>query len=342
MKKILLFVLLILTLSACGGKKSDPNTLHLYNWSEYLPAEVKEKFEAETGIKVVEDFYSSNEEMFAKLKAGGGGGYDIVVPSADYTEVMIKEGMVDKIDKSKISTLNNLDPKFMEKLATIDPNNEHAVPFAIGATGIAVNKEKVKSYPKDFSIYEMIEYKDRMTLLDDMREVMTSALLTLGYKQDTKNEEEIKKAVELINKWKANIVKFDSDSFGKGLASNEFYIVHGYYENIAGEISEEQFEKIDFFIPEKGATAYVDSMVILKDAPNKEAAHKFMEFFHKPENYKLVVDYLKTPSVNIPARDARSTTPVYSEADMEKATFLKDVGEALEIQNKYWEELKLQ
>ena len=95
MKKIFLLLALIFTLVSCGENKKEENVLYLYGWADYIPPEIYQNFEKETGIKVVEDIYSSNEEMFTKLKAGGTG-YDIVVPSADYVEIMMKEKMIDK------------------------------------------------------------------------------------------------------------------------------------------------------------------------------------------------------------------------------------------------------
>lgn len=341
MKKFILLVSLLVLFIACGKEENsskDSQVLYLYDWADYIPKEIFENFQKETGIKVVEDIYSSNEEMFAKLKAGGKG-YDIVVPSTDYVEILMNDGMLEKLDKSKISTFENIDPMVLEKMQYFDKNNEYGVPYVMGATVIAVNKDYVKDYPRDYTIFERSDLAGRMTLLDDMREVMTSALGTLGYPQTVQDEKAISDAAELVKKWKKNIAKFDSESYGKGFANGDFWVVHGYAENIFLELDDEQREKVDIIIPEKGGTSYIDSFAILKDAPNKDAAYKFIEFIHRPENYKVVAEHLGLPSINVPARDYIGTEPMYEIDDLKNTEILRDIKSTLDIQNKYWQQI---
>lgn len=327
-------------LLACGGNSSKKNdkVLYVYAWADFIPKEVYQEFEKETGIKVIEDIYSSNEEMFAKLKAGAKG-YDILMPSTDYVEILNNEGMIEHLDKSKISTLENIDPLVLEKVQYFDKENVMSVPYAMGATGIMVNKEHVKDYPRDFSIFLREDLKGRMTLLDDMREVMTSALLTLGYEADTMVEAEISAAAELVKQWKKNIVKFDADSFGKGFATGEFYVVHGYSDNVYRELDDEQRENTDFIIPEIGGVSYIDSLVITKGSKNMENAYKFLEFIHKPEVYAMIADELEIPSINIPAKELMESTPLYEIEDLKNTEILRDIKNALPIQNRYWQQV---
>lgn len=338
MKKLLSLLAMIFLLVACGEKKSNDNVLYLYGWADYIPKETYDQFEKETGIKVIEDIYSSNEEMFTKLKAGGKG-YDIVVPSADYVEIMMKEKMIDKLDKSKLPGLKNLDPMALEKLQYFDPENDYEVPYVMGATIIAVNKKHVKDYPRDYSIYNRSDLKGRMTLLDDMREVMTSALGMLGYPQTINDEKAIAEAADMVKGWKRNIAKFDSESFGKGFASGDFWVIQGYPDNIFRELDEEERKDVDLIIPEKGGTAYVDSFVILEDAPHKEAAYKFIEFILRPDVYAHLADILETPSINVPARDLMKVKPLYEISDLKNTQVLKDIHSTLDLQNKYWQEI---
>lgn len=339
MKKIITLLSLILLLLSCGKEKQkNENVLYLYGWADYIPTKIYDDFEKETGIKVVEDIYSSNEEMFAKIKAGGSG-YDILTPSTDYAEILMNDGMIEKLDKSKLSSLNNIDPIVFEKLQYFDPNNDYAFPFAMGATTIAVNTKYVKDFPKDFTIYNNVAYKGKMTLLDDMREVMTSALGTLGYPQTTESETAIAQAADLVKGWKKNIAKFDSESFGKGFANEDFWVVHCYPDNVLNELTPEQLEATEFIIPEKGGTAYIDSFVIPKTAPNKEAAYKFLNFIQRPENYKLIAEHLRIPSINIPARELITVEPIYSIDDLKHTEILRDIKNTLDLQNKYWQEI---
>ena len=250
MKKIFIVLFALLTLIACGSKKdsnsSESKELYLFNWSDYLPDEVIQDFEKETGIKVVLDLYSSNEEMYAKVVAGSSG-YDIVFPSADFQEIMIKQDMFEKLDKSKLSNISQLNKDIVAKM-DYDPNLDYVIPYAIGAVGVAVNTESVKDYSKSYAIFENPALKGKMTLLNDARQVITSALVYNGLPADSKDPADLAKAKETILKWKSNILKFDSDSFGKGYANGEFVAVHGYFENISTQLTDEQRAKMDFFI----------------------------------------------------------------------------------------------
>ncbi|MGL6064632.1 MAG: extracellular solute-binding protein [Fusobacteriaceae bacterium] len=340
MKKLIALLSLLLLFVACGENSSEKekNQLYIYSWADFIPRQIYEKFEKETGIKIIEDIYSSNEEMYAKLKAGASG-YDILLPSTDYVEILNKEGMIEKLDKSKISTFKNIDPEVLKKVQYFDPDNSLSIPYAMGATGIIVNKKYINNYPRDFSIYLREDFKGKMTLLDDMREVMTSALLTLNYKADTTNEEEIKEAAELIKKWKKNIVKFDSESFGKGFATEEFYVVHGYSDNVYRELDEEQRKNTEFIIPEKGGTSYIDSFVITKNSKNMDNAYKFLEFIHRPDVYAEIADILEIPSINIPAKEIMKTQPLYEISDLKNTEILRDIKDSLQLQNKYWQNI---
>ena len=213
MKKFFLMILSTFLLISCGDSR-DENTLYVYSWADYIPQFVYSDFEKETGIKVVEDIYSSNEEMYTKIKAGGEG-YDIVMPSSDYYEIMMKEDMLVKLDKSKLENTNFIDSVYMDKLKEFDPNNDYGIPYMRGITCIAVNKKFVKDYPKDYTIYDREDLAGRMTLLDDMREVFVPALALNGYKQDADSTEAMEKAKATILNWKKNIAKFDSESYGR-------------------------------------------------------------------------------------------------------------------------------
>ena len=179
-----------------------------------------------------------------------------------------------------------------------------------------------------------------MTLLDDGREVITSALLYNGFDGRSTKKEELEKAKDSISKWKKNIVKFDSESFGKGLATGEFWVVQGYYENIVAQLDESNRDNFEFFIPEKGGTMYIDSMVILNSSKNTENAYKFIDFILRPEVYAKVVDFFEIPSVNTEAEKLRKTKSPYSIEDLKKTSLLRDLGSALEIHNGLWSQIK--
>lgn len=333
-------------ITSCSNKSGTAQTsgtekqkLYIYNWTYYIPDTVLREFEKRFNATIVYDMYASNEEMFAKLKAGGTG-YDIVFPSGDYVSIMARENMIDSIDKSKIPNFSNLDTSVLRKI-TYDQGCVHSVPYIMGSAGISVNRKQVNSYEKSWSIFDKKELKGRVTLLDDMREVLGAALKTLGYSVNTTNPDELAKAKDVVLKWRDNIVKFDAEAFAKGFAAGEFYAVHGYAENVFLELDSNQRKDVEFFIPKEGSAMYMDNMVLLKDAKNKELAYKFMNFIHEPEIFAQVVDFLMLPSINVPARAIRKVKPNYEISDLVNSEFKEDLGQNLELYNSIWNEIRI-
>ena len=343
---ILAAALVIATLVlATGCTKSDASarggkTLYLYNWTYYTPESVIEKFEKEFGVKVVLDYFASNEDMFAKLKAGGSG-YDIVFPSQDYTSIMINQKMVHEIDHAKIPNLRYINPMILEK-ATYDPQMRWSVPYSSGATGIAVNKTKVSSYARDWSIFADTRLKGRMSMLDDMREVMGDALAHLGYSVNSTDPAELAAAQKLINEqWKPNLVKFDAEGFAKSFSTGEFWVVHGYAEAVFEELDESRWGEVDFFLPPEGGPMYLDSMVIPTGAKNVELAHEFINFIHRPEIYAEFLDRFHYPAtVHTEAGALMTVQPFYRGEDMAAYELKYDVGEDLDKYNDIWQTIR--
>ncbi|QIV78650.1 extracellular solute-binding protein [Fervidobacterium pennivorans subsp. shakshaketiis] len=339
MKKFLLFAFVIVVfsvfflLSSCNKS----SVLRIYNWADYIPEEVIQQFEKEYNCKVIYDTFASNEEMFAKIKSGGTG-YDIVFPSGDHVKMMINEGLLEKLDLSKIPNFKNIDPIVLSK-TTYDPNHEYSVPYMMGTTGLIVNKKYLKDYEKSWSIYERADLKGKMTLLDDMREVFGAALKYLGYSVNTTNPDEIEQAKQVILKWKENIVKFDATTYAQGVVNGEFWVVHGYPENVFQLIPEEDLENFEFFVPKEGGTLWIDSMVILKDAKNKDLAYKFINFILRPEIAAQISDYLMIPSPITDAQKYKKVEPLYTLDELSNCEIIDYIGEHIDLYNKAWEEI---
>ena len=169
-------VVLCIVMLLPGGffcQRSNKAKLFIYNWTYYIPDEVVREFERRFNATVVYDMYASNEEMFAKLKAGGGG-YDLVFPSGDYVSIMIREGMLEPIDTSKLPNFHLLDTAVLRKIR-YDPGCRYSVPYMMGAAGITVNTEKITGYERSWNLFGRSDLKGRLTLLDDMREVLGAA-----------------------------------------------------------------------------------------------------------------------------------------------------------------------
>ena len=288
--------------SSCSKEKKE--TFNLYNWSYYTPDSVLEKFAKEYNCKVKVDYFDSNEMMYAKLRAGAKG-YDLTIPSQDYTSIMIKQGMVQKIDHSQFPNSKYINPEALEKASGYDPDMTWSVPYCLAASGISVNKTKVKDYEKSFDIFSRTDLAGHMTMMDDMRVTMGSALKHLGYSLNTTDDKELREAADLIiNKWRPNLIKFDA-------------------------------------VPECGSAAYLDSMVILKDAKHYDLAMKFIDFSHRPEIYAEFCDALKFPAyINKEAAKYTKKKPMYPVETLEKVELKMDVGEALSKYDALWQEIR--
>lgn len=167
---LILFILNVFT--AC--RKKEQTVLYLYNWTYYTPDSVIQAFEKKYDVKVVYDDFASNEDMFAKLMAGSKG-YDLVIPSADYVSIMIKLNMLEPLDISKIPNIRYLRPDVLSRI-DYDPKMQFSVPYYMGAAGIAVNTQEVPDYERSWNIFARKDLKNRMTMMDDMREVLGAAL----------------------------------------------------------------------------------------------------------------------------------------------------------------------
>jgi spermidine/putrescine transport system substrate-binding protein len=353
MKKNYTILLAVLTalfipvIISCSSKER----LYIYNWTYYTPDSVIEKFEDEYNVRVIYDEFASNEEMYAKIMSTSRKGlfgwfsrvfgrqYDVVFPSKDYVPIMIRQDMLEKIDKSKMKNLGNVDP-YVLQIASYDPQMNYSVPYYYGAAGIAVNTGRVSSFDKSWSIFAREDLKGRMTMLDDMREVLGAALVTLGYSVNETNPQRVIAARDLINNsWKPNLVKFDAEAFARSYANGEFWVVHCFPEAVYEEISEipQLLSDTVFFIPKEGGPSYIDNMCILKGANNIDLAHKFIDFIHRPEIYAEFADEFGLPATaNIAARKFKTGYSLYSEEDLQNTELVEDLGAALDLYSDAW------
>ena len=272
-------------------------TLKLLIWEEYLDPAVVKAFTKETGIKVVEDNFDTNESMMAKAGTGRSG-YDIVAPSDYAVQIMARRGLLAKLDRKKVPNLGNVAADFAGLY--YDPKQEYAVPYTWGTSGLAYNKKKVPQPPAKwadlFDPEKLKPWKGRISMLDDGREAASAALLALGLNPNTKSAGEIGKAGELLIKQKPFVAKYDSSAFEDSLASGETWLAHGY----SGDIAVAQGENPDlaYLIPEEGAVFFVDNFAILKESKRSDAAHKFLDYLMRPEVSAKNVNAMRYGSCN--------------------------------------------
>ncbi len=329
-------------IAGCGPSKPE---LHIYTWSDYVDEDVKSKFEEENNCKVVIDTFDSNEAMYAKLQAGSTG-YDIITPSSYQIPLMAKNKMIIPLDHSKIPNVKkNFDAAFTNSI--LDPSFTYNAPYMVTYTGIAYRKDKIaKDVPVDsWKIYETAALKGRMSLLSDMRETIGAALKSLGYSLNSEKKEELDKAVEVVLKWKKNIAKFDNEQYKTAVAAGEWFVGHGYSSDVTQIMLED--DKVGFSLPKEGFTIAFDEMVIAADAPQKELAHKFIDFMYRPEMAKANMESVCAPmpvKAALEALKPELKALIVKDADtIKRGEVLRDFDDKPEVRKMYieaWDKIK--
>lgn len=360
MKKSLALALGALVI-ASPALAQEEAVLNIYNWSDYIAEDTIANFEAETGIKVNYDVYDNNEIVDAKLLAGNSG-YDIVVPSGNFLERQIQDGLILPLDKSKLTNLGNLDPAVMATAAAQDPGNAHAVPYMINTIGFGYNVAKVTealgadvpvdSWDLIFNPEVAAKVADcGISLLDSPAEVTGIALNYLGLDPNSESEEDLLKAEELLNSVKPYIRYFNSSQYIDDLGNGEICVALGYSGDIfiaadAGAAAATPVE-IQYVIPKEGAATLFDFLAIPADAPHPENAHKFIDYILRPEVVAAITNYVFYANPNLPAlefvdEEVKSNPGIYPPAEtIAKAFVMKAHSpEFEEVLTRTWTRIK--
>lgn len=310
-----------LAAAVAGNAVAEDKVLHVYNWSDYIAEDTLENFQKETGIKVVYDVFDSNETLEAKLLAGSSG-YDIVVPSNPFLAKQIKAGVFQKLDKSKLPNWENLDKNLLHALDPSDPGSQYSIPYMWGTIGLGYNVDKVKAALGDvpvntwdivFKPENIAKLKDcGVTFLDSPTEILPAALNYLGFKPDSTNPAELKKAEELFLSVRSSISYFHSSKYIGDLANGNICMAVGYSGDLYQSKSRAEEAKngvnISYSIPKEGAGSFFDMLAIPADAKNVEEAHVFLNYLMKPEVMANISNYTQFPNGNAAA------TPLVDEA----------------------------
>ncbi|MDY5583735.1 MAG: spermidine/putrescine ABC transporter substrate-binding protein [Candidatus Merdousia sp.] len=264
-------------ISGCGPAKP---ALNVYMWSDYIDMDLVREFEKQNDCKVVIDIFDSNEFMYSKLKAGGTG-YDVILPTTYMAKVMFDQNMLEKLDHSKLPNLKYINPNYLADLA-LDKKMEYSVPYMLGFTCVAYNKEKCGTLPETWDVFSNEKFAGKMTLLNDHRETIGAALFFLGKSMNDTNDADLAKAKEVLLKWKKNLAKFDNELYKVGIQSGEFLVVQGYSGDLFQVFAEAP--NLTYMCPKEGISMSCDDWVIPATAKNKELAYKFINFLCDPKN----------------------------------------------------------
>jgi spermidine/putrescine transport system substrate-binding protein len=263
--------------------------LKVYHFFEYIPQELVDKFTAETGIAVTIDTYDSNESMLATLKAGKLGQYDVAVPGDYMVQIMGGEGMLDTFTPEELPNFANIDPKWVD--VPFDPGRKSSIPYQWGSTAFSVNRDV---YQGDINSLGIIfnppdELKGKINVLDSQGEVLTLGSLYMGIPQCSTDKEQLKALSEMLVAAKANWASFGSDTSKDVLVSGD--AAAGMIYNGFSAKARAEGANVEYAYPKEGFVVWMDNVVLLKDAPNRENALKFMNFLLQPENAAAVTNY---------------------------------------------------
>ncbi|HSO06849.1 MAG TPA: spermidine/putrescine ABC transporter substrate-binding protein [Pelomicrobium sp.] len=261
--------------------------LRLFNWNNYITEESVKRFEQLCGCRLLQDYYADNEEMLAKLAAGATG-YDLLVPTGNAVEALIKSNQLRPLDKSKVPNLSNIKPQFLDPW--FDPGNRYSVPYMYTLTIIGYNTERVRELelPTDtwalvFEPEHLQKIKGKVTVLDSQRELFAAALIYLGYSVNETDEARLKAARDLILRAKPYWAAFNAGSYFKELAIGNIWVAHGYSNDMFTAQQDARSAgrrfTIGYSTPKEGAVFALDNLVMHKSGQHPDLAHLFMNFW---------------------------------------------------------------
>ncbi|HKX52314.1 MAG TPA: spermidine/putrescine ABC transporter substrate-binding protein [Nitrosospira sp.] len=313
----LLFFLLVSLLpftTGCTPQNSDAansakNVLHLFNWNNYIAPETIARFEKFCKCDLSQDYYADNEEMLAKLAAGATG-YDVIVPTGNAIDTLIRQGALRPLDKSLLPNFKNINPAYLD--TAFDPGNIYSVPYAYTLSLLGFNKEKIEQLglPTDtwaiiFEPKYLEKIRGRVTVLDSQRELMAAALKYLGYSVNDTDEKHWREAADLIVRAKPYWAAFSNTSYIKELAVGNLWVAHGYSNDMFQAALDAQKTgrkfTISYSTPKEGAVLAVDSMVLHKSGKRPDLAHQFINFMLDGKNSAELTNLIGSGNPNLDA-----------------------------------------
>ncbi|MBP0017489.1 MAG: spermidine/putrescine ABC transporter substrate-binding protein [Cyanobacteria bacterium SBLK] len=335
------------TASNGTGNNRNGNTetvLNVYNWSTYIDEETIPEFEEKFNVKIQYDTFENNEALLAKIQPGNPG-YDIIVPSGDFIENMIAQGLLEELNHDNIPNLKHLDAPFIDP--PFDPGNKYSVPYQWGTIGIGYNIEATGGAIASWKEIFDAKYKGKVALMEDPRATLGIVLMYLGYDPNTTNESEIAEARDFLIENKEVVATFAPDTGQDLLNQGEVDIAIEWSGDIF-QIMEEN-ENIRYVIPEEGTIIWTDNLAIPKDAPHKELAEQFINFILEPEVSARISNYVKYGSPNKTSREENlleqedlENPGIYPPPEtFKKLKYANDLGKDTALYDQAWTEVKV-
>lgn len=301
MKKLLLILTISIFSIACfAGCDKGGEKVYVYNWGQYMDPSVRNQFTKETGIKVVYDEFEENEEMYAKIKANAVS-YDVVCPSDYMIQRMIDDKLVLKLDYKNIPNIKNIDTQYLKSSEEFDPGNLYSVPYCWGTLGILYNKTMVKEPVDSWGVLFDKQYSDNILMMDSVRDAFCIALSYLGYDINTKNEDELNKASDLLKKQYPLVQAYVVDQVRDKMIGGEAAI--GVIYSGEAIFTKRENKDLEYVVPKEGSNVWIDGWVIPKNCRNKENAEKFINFLCRGDIALKNFNYITYSTPNKIARE---------------------------------------
>lgn len=343
----------LLPFGAAQGQGTLDSELYVYNWGDYIDPELLTEFEAQFGVKVTYDEYATNEELFAKIQAGAE--YDVIFPSDYMAQRMIELGLVQKVDKTNLPNMKNLDPANMD--AWYDPKTEYCLPYQWGTTGIAYydGLERVPdSWAALFNPEQVNYYTEQggINVLDDQREFLGAALKYLGYSVNEEDPAKLAQARDMILEVIGQYRYINASDYQLTLLpAKEVVISHSWVGSTARAAletatAEKPLGEWKHIQPKEGGIRFQDTMCITSTSKRKATAEAFLNFLMIPENAARTANLTGYLSANLGARDLimpelKSFYP--SSEILEKLEFIRPLSEeGLKLWDQTWTEIRAQ
>lgn len=339
------------TLTACSASTSgEARQLNILNWADYLHPDAITEFERRYGIKVIYDTFASNEALMSKLQAGGTK-YDIIVPSSYMVKQLKRLHLLDQLEHDRIKGLDMLMPRFRNSL--FDPGLKYCVPYTWGTTGIGYNLEhftKLLRLPEhnigrlSWDVFWDKRLSQRMTLLDDGREVIGMALKKSGRSYNSKDATQISAATRTLIEQKPLVMAYTSDQVIVELTSGDSYLSQVF----SGDAYQARREnpQVRYVIPAQGASIWTDNFCIPLSAPHKNNAYLWINYMLEPAVAAACANFTHYATANWGAfkgvdRELKEDPNLYPpESILSSCEELEDIGSAIFVFDKMWTELK--
>ncbi len=335
---VLVVLMLLSILSSCSGDKKV--TLRIYNWGDYIDEEVLGVFEERYDMKIIYENFATNEDMYVKLKSGGGN-YDVIFPSDYMIKRMINEDMLHEIDLKNIPNFIHTHTRF--RSLSYDPQNAYSVPYMWGTVGILYNTTMVDEPVDSWQILWDERYAKNIFMLDSQRDSIAVALKLLGYSLNTRDQGELEEAKNALIRQKPLVLAYVGDEVKDKMISGEAALavvwsgdaVYLKWEN----------EDLEYIVPQEGSNLWFDAMAIPKTSKHKKEAEQFINFLCEPEIALMNTEYIGYSTPNATAMSMIDpewlSDPVAypTEEDVAHCEVFEDLSDILEVYNRIWDEV---